>query len=329
MSGRIISVDGRLDNNNHKTAFGHYSFVLIYELYGNAGRGKMRLLITALVAAFLLSACKTTEQQINEVISLDKEHFKRTVSVKDDSLETVAILSTVEGFKHKKGLLGIVWDDNFLRASIDKKTGATSFYVYNTLYYRGSGWHHYSTVNYETLDGVKTARLDRIGTDVDCSGSRYQGCTYNEHVGFTIDREILETVAALYKPGEKKALKYRLKGRTTEDYTDALLPAEIAGLLEAVDEYSRVKGYNKLRGSKPKRESVPKQDSVTGGGNGSEKTGRYTYQAQQASKAAGCNSKGWPKLLTQTGANELYQLQCREGGRVTVECEWGKCRVLR
>lgn len=84
-------------------------------------------------------ATVTRESQIQTALSLTKEHFKNTTTVKDDPLDTVATITTVNGFQEKRGLLGIVWDDNFLRAFIDKKSGKTSFQVYQVIYYQGRG----------------------------------------------------------------------------------------------------------------------------------------------------------------------------------------------
>ncbi|WP_420553819.1 hypothetical protein [Neptuniibacter marinus] len=69
---------------------------------------KNQQIILTVVVALLLGGCVTTrEAQIETALKLDKEHFKKTLSLKDDSLDTVATFSTVNGFKEKHGLLGI------------------------------------------------------------------------------------------------------------------------------------------------------------------------------------------------------------------------------
>lgn len=131
----------------------------------------------ALLLALALSGCTTTsrESQLQTALSLTKEHFKNTAMVKDDSLDTIATISTVNGFQEKRGLLGIVWEDNFLRAFIDKKTGKTSFQLYQVINYQGGGWNFYQTVNFETTSGPQSTPVTVISRDVDCTGSRYGG----------------------------------------------------------------------------------------------------------------------------------------------------------
>ena len=141
----------------------------------------------------------------------------------------------------------IVWDDNFLRAFVDKKTGETRYQVYNVIYYKSSSWRFYYQANYETPNGPKTCQLTIISHDVDCTGSKYGGCTYNEHVAFLVEEELLRTIAEKYKtswqPGIKAAWRYKLKAKAGSDYQDGILPAEIVGLLERVDEYKKSKGF--------------------------------------------------------------------------------------
>lgn len=201
------------------------------------------VLITILIAIGVLGGCVTTrETQINTALSLDKAHFKQTMIVKNDSLDTVAKFSTVSGFKEKRGLLGIVWDDNFIRAFVDKKTGLTTFQVYNSIYYKGSGWKFYNRVNYETPSGPKSTKVTVITRDVDCTGSRYGGCTHNEHVAFSVDYALLCTIASKYGPGVRAVWKYKIIPKAGDDYKDGLLPAEIAALVEMVNEYKKSKG---------------------------------------------------------------------------------------
>lgn len=199
----------------------------------------------ALLLALALTGCATTtrEAQIQTALSLTKEHFKNTAMVKDDSLDTVATITTVNGFQEKRGLLGIVWDDNFLRAFIDKKTGKTSFQLYQVIYYQGSGWNFYQTVNFETPSGPQSKPVTVISRDVDCTGSRYSGCTYVEHVAFDVDESLLRTIAVNYSPGQRAGWKFKFTAKSGKDYNDGMLPAEIAGLLDKVDEYLNGKGF--------------------------------------------------------------------------------------
>ena len=199
----------------------------------------------ALLLALSVTGCATTmrESQLQTALSLTKEHFKSTATVKDDSLDTVATITTVNGFQEKRGLLGIVWDDNFLRAFIDKKSGKTSFQLYQIIYYQAGGWNFFQTINFETPSGPQSKPVTIIKRDVNCTGSRYSGCTYVEHVGFDVDEGLLRTIAQGYSPGQRSGWRFKFTARSGQDYNDGMLPAEVAGLLDKVDEYLASKGF--------------------------------------------------------------------------------------
>jgi len=174
-------------------------------------------------------------KQVLRALSLTPEHFQATSTLKDDSLETVATITTLAGFQYKRGLLKIVHDDNFLRAFIDKKSGETRFQLYQIISYGGS-WRFYSTANYETLEGPKSVDLTVVDRDVSCS--RY-GCSYTEHVAFDVEGSLLRTVAEKYRPNEEIVWRFKFKSKAGTEWPDGLLPAEAAGLLAAVDAYKR------------------------------------------------------------------------------------------
>ncbi len=96
----------------------------------------MRILV-AVVWIALLSGCVNHQQKIqNEgkrYLAISKEQYKSLVSIKDDPLETVAVLSTQKGFRQKHGLANVVWNDFFLRGYMDKTTGNKSIQVYAAL----------------------------------------------------------------------------------------------------------------------------------------------------------------------------------------------------
>lgn len=196
-------------------------------------------LTLAVVAAAVLAGCAgtTSDAQIQTALSLTKDHFRTTATIKDDALDTVATVSTERGFQEKRGLLGVVSDDNFLRAFIDKKTGTTTMQVYQVIYYTGRSWNFFQTVNYEAPNGPQSRPVTIIGKDVNCTGSRYGGCTYSEHLGFEVDESLLRLIAASYQPGHAAAWKFKFAAKSGKDYNDGMLGAEVAGFLEAVDFY--------------------------------------------------------------------------------------------
>jgi len=201
--------------------------------------------ISVFVLAAAISGCATTnrEEQLQAAFSLTKEHFKNTATIKDDSLDTTAVITTLNGFQEKRGLLGIVWDDNFLRAFINKKTGKFSIQLYQVISYQGSGWNFYQSVNYETPNGPEARQVSSINRDVDCSNARYGGCKYTEHIGFEVDEKLLRTIAAGYQPGQQVVWKFKFNAKSGKEHNNGMLPAEIAGFFEAVDEYRVGHGF--------------------------------------------------------------------------------------
>lgn len=173
-----------------------------------------------------------------EALALTPEHFQSTATVDDDELDVTATITTQGGMVHRQGLLGIVWNDNFLRAIIDKSSGRTTFQVYQYINYEGD-WRFYETVNYETPDGPRRERLLTISRDVvTCAGSRYGGCTYSEHFAFEVDEALLRRIAEGYVPGEASGWRFKYGARQfSEDWQEVILPAEVAGFLRIVDQY--------------------------------------------------------------------------------------------
>ena len=202
-----------------------------------------------LVLMLTVTGCATREAQIQTAISLTRDHFKNTAILKDDSLDTTATITTVNGFQEKHGLLGIVWDDNFLRAFIDKKTGKATIQVYQIINYEAHDWNFYQTVNYETPSGPVSESATIIDRNVNCSNSTaLHGCEYREQVAFDIDEKLLRAIASNYQPGQRAAWRFKFTAKSGIEYNDGILPAEIGGLLDAIDGYRVRNGLAKSSG---------------------------------------------------------------------------------
>lgn len=199
-----------------------------------------------LVALFGLAACETTEQRTQDVLALTPEHFKSTAIVVDDDLGGTALVTTKSGFQRRQGVLRMVYDDNFLRAIIDKKTGDVTYQVYQSIYYQASDWRFYRKANYETPDGTESvdAKYLRppLAHNFDCPDHTSSVCAYNEHVGFSVDRELLESIASMYEPSKSVKWRFTFIPRVGDDFHDGLLVAEIVGFLQAVDSYKESVG---------------------------------------------------------------------------------------
>ena len=185
------------------------------------------------------------QQRTQTAGTLTPEHFNITAIVVDDDSGDTALISTKSGFQQKQGLLRMVYDDNFLRAIIDKKTGNVTYQVYQSIYYQASDWRFYRKVNYETPDGPESvdAKFLRppLAHNFDCRTILHL-CAYNENVGFSVDRELLDRIASTYEPDKSVKWRFSFIPRVGDEFNDGLLVAEIIGFLQAVDSYKKSVG---------------------------------------------------------------------------------------
>ena len=207
--------------------------------------GQLQIGLAAATIIFMAAPANAdshTDKAAKVALALTPEHFRSTAKVSDDSLDTTATISTEAGFQDKRGLLGIVWNDNFLRAFIDKKTGVATFQVYQRIAYSGD-WRFYQQVNYETPDGPQAVEVTSIAQDV-VGCSAYGGCTHDEAFGFSVPESLLRRIASLYQPGVALGWRFKFKAKAGDDWQDGMLPAEIVGMLQVVDAYRRDHGLS-------------------------------------------------------------------------------------
>lgn len=197
------------------------------------------------LAAIILSVCASganaqqkVPKQIAKLLAMTPEEFASCATVADDSLDTVATISTEPCFTQKQGLLGIVWNDNFVRVLINKRTGIAVYQVYQMINYDGD-WRFYSTANYETPTGPNSVPVKIIGRDVvGCSGRTYgRGCTLSEHIAFEVEEDLFKLIASKWEAGSQAIWRFKFGAKASEDWQDGLTAAEITGAVMAVDRY--------------------------------------------------------------------------------------------
>lgn len=202
------------------------------------------LTLRAIVSAtcIVVGGCgaELQKQEMQKALSLSPEHFKQTTKVKDDELESVVTFSTEGGYSEKRGLLGVIWSDEFLRAFRDKKSGAVRFQVYLAWVHQGSGWMHPYQANYGKP--LIVTPTQKVTSDVSCSGGKYSGCIYSEHVVFDLsDGEFKRVIeGATADDLTSKVWRFRVKGQSGLDYDGAILLSEFFGLKAALDEHRPV-----------------------------------------------------------------------------------------
>ena len=178
-----------------------------------------------------------------QMLAMTPDDFARTASVKDDALEVFATITTEPGYQERHGLLRLVWSDNFLRAFVDKGSGAVTYQLYQRTVYEGRLYKYFRTANYETPAGPKSVETLDLGRTEQCSRSQlFGGCTRTEALAVPIDAALLRTVAA----GGETAWHFRFKAQSGDDFDGVMAPAEAAGLLAKVADYRREHGLAKV-----------------------------------------------------------------------------------
>lgn len=199
---------------------------------------RVRNRLSPLIACALLMAGPTHAQKLSKqaqrFLALTPSDFQRAMTMKDDSLDTVARISTEKGYQEKQGLLGIVWNDNFLRAFIDKKTGETTYQLYQIISYDGD-WRFYQTVNYEAPDGPESKEVTVIDRSVDACGT-YR-CSFTEHLGFDVPEQLMRQLAGSYTPEVPRAWHFKFGSKAGVEFQDGVNVAEVVAILSAVDQY--------------------------------------------------------------------------------------------
>lgn len=203
------------------------------------------LFVTALVLVAVSSAAPALaetkqEKEIDRLFSLTPADFKNSALHNENDLDVVATITTEKGFQERRSLLNLVWEDTFLRAFINKKTGQTTYQVYSTIRHSGD-WRYYETVNYTLPDGtIAVAPLINIARNVGyCSAS--SSCDLTEVVAFDVPETLLHKVAELYKAEDKTGWKFKYNAKSGPQYMETITGAEVVGMLQAVDEYKKLK----------------------------------------------------------------------------------------
>jgi hypothetical protein len=161
--------------------------------------------------------------------------LERLMTVTADTMDpsiTVTSLGVTQ-IKAKGWLVSSTTENEFLRAWINRKTGAVDAQIYQRTSYGGEGWSFYNRATYMAPDGLKEAEVVKIGSDVNCS--RY-GCTHYEDIGITIDFATLEDLAAKYNPSAPvTSLRYRLFAQSGEKIDDSIPLDEVAAFVNVVN----------------------------------------------------------------------------------------------
>lgn len=195
-------------------------------------------LTLGLAAAMLASPALANKPTVpRQLAKMDAEAFQSAATIEDDDLEFTIIISTHKGFRKEWRVNGSTWADSHVEAHIDKQSGKTRFEVHQALRYQGSQ-RSYDIVHFEGRDGNLVAQsLDRAqrGDDSMCPNSEFNGdCALTMKLVFSVDETLLRSVLAR---ADGWNLKFKGRPNGQDDLRIRIVPAEIEGLMLAVDDY--------------------------------------------------------------------------------------------
>lgn len=197
---------------------------------------------TAIMAAVLAitttPATAETPDLPPKLAAMAAEQFEARARVIDDHLETETVISTENGFRHTRGLFKTPWNDNHLRAVVDKRTGATRFEVRQTLQYPGS-FRGYGEVSYQTSTWPASAPLIKVRDNAQNCALFEAGEVCFEEVTFAVDEAHLRQIAEGHASGSPGPWAFKFKAGDVHEHRTAIARAEVVGLLRAVDDYKR------------------------------------------------------------------------------------------
>jgi hypothetical protein len=200
----------------------------------------MRTIILAAIMAAAVPAVANAEiAQPKKLLAMSPAAFAEATTLQNDRLESHATLSTEKAHRESWRVLDPYGQDNHLRAIVDKKTGATRYEVRQTLRYWGVP-RDYTAAHYRGPAGMlrKVALSEaRPGEDFCPLMEIMQQCPQTHVTAFEIDEATMRHIAAGYQPGARDSWGFKLKDAMGYDITSGIVPAEAAGLLQAVDQF--------------------------------------------------------------------------------------------
>ncbi len=181
----------------------------------------------------LLYGCASTLPEKNmATTSFNKDHFKQHMVLINNSGEAIE-LSTINGLKIPKRSNQEVFVDSYIQAVVTKNTGLITYQINSLVEYKDHDKRLYKQVSYNTPTGNETKDANIFDHTISCQGSAYSGCRHTEHIVFTVDPELLESIADSYNGDTQSKWRYQLSPNTGRSHFAFLPLAEIAAIVEA------------------------------------------------------------------------------------------------
>jgi hypothetical protein len=186
----------------------------------------------ALLTALLCAPASAALAADSTLLSLAPDHFRETATVQQNRELGTMTVSTERGFVEKHGPLRTVWDDAYLKATINGTTGQRAFEVDLWFTYNGAA-RHYHTAQYALGGATREQPVVPVKTEsLNCATGE---CTNTDHYSFKVEEDALRQWVA-ESPDKPKLWNFKIVGAGLKDYVGVLSTAEMAGLLWRVDE---------------------------------------------------------------------------------------------
>lgn len=189
----------------------------------------------ALIGALLLcapaAAKESSADRMRAMLLRPPQSLEALITITGDALDPAISISThgVTAITNKGWIASTTIEPSFLRAFIDKKTGAITAQIYHVATYGGRGFQNFDRATYDAPHGLVETKADRIAIDVSCYRS---SCTHYEDIGIPISFADLEAAADKFDPNNPMtALRYRLFGQGGEKIDEAVPGNEIVAFV--------------------------------------------------------------------------------------------------
>lgn len=198
--------------------------------------GWLSVLAFCLLTPSARSVAQTkAEQRTLALLARPPATLVGAIKVTGDSLDPQISISTrgVTAITSKGLLASTTSENSFLRAFINRKTGAVSAQVHHSMNYGGRGFDTFSRATYEAPGGIEEAVVSQVSSDVSCA--RYR-CTHYSDVVFPIKVEVLREASKSFDPAKPlTGIRYRVFGQSGTNMDDLIPANEIVALVQVID----------------------------------------------------------------------------------------------
>lgn len=200
----------------------------------------MRGLLAACLAFGWVGSAAAYDELPQGLAKLSPANVVDRIRIEDEMLDPYIVVSTKKAWDRGRRIDGGHASDVHLRALVDRDSGAVRWQVWHELSYTG-GAREITDVTY--LAGGHPRQTDFVLAEQwnDCPSvdALKVHCDRYERFVFEIPGRIVKEIAASYKPGDRSPWRMRFNDKSGRSITGGLAPAEVAGLVQAVEQVRR------------------------------------------------------------------------------------------